>query len=152
MELGVGKVEINFVLDGDDGRPVSLSSLRGEPVLLVYYKGGYCPYCRRELERLSDAARPYLSMGLAIYGISADPVETSASTRQELAVPFPLLSDPDEHVVTRCRVGHCLVLLDAAGVVRWAAFTENWRDAAPYDRVLQAAVRLSREKIAIATP
>ena len=141
-ELAAGGAAGDFTLSDASGQPVTLSALRGRPVLLVFYKGGWCPFCRKELARLASEARPFMAAGVQIVAISSDSQEAAARTKERFDLPFTVLADPDLHVVPRCGVSHCLVLLDDAGAVRWGAFTENWRGATPYDRVLQVAMRM----------
>ena len=141
-ELASQGTAADFTLFDASGHPVTLSALRGRPVLLVFYKGAWCPFCRKELARLAGEAPPFLAAGVQIVAISGDAQEAAARMKERFGLPFTVLADPELHVVPRCRVSHCLVLLDAAGVVRWGAFTENWRGATPYDRVLQVAMRM----------
>jgi peroxiredoxin len=84
--------------------------------------------------------------------VSVDSTEESAKLKQELGLPFPLLSDADEQVIKRYGLLHekgrlgtadiarpADLLLDAHGVIRWAMFTENWRVRARPEALLAAA-------------
>ena len=91
---------------------------------------------------------------MQIVGISVDPKEASARLERDLGLDFPLLSDTDEQVIKRYRLVHekghggadiarpANLLLDASGVIRWAAFTDNIRVRPHPDALLLAARRL----------
>jgi peroxiredoxin len=82
-----------------------------------------------------------------VLALSGDPVDAAARFRERAALPFTLLADPDLRVVSRCRVSHCLVLLDGSGAIRWTAFTDNWRGLPDYAAILQNAVALGRSQM-----
>jgi peroxiredoxin len=89
-----------------------------------------------------------------IVGISRDPREESARLKQELGLNFPLLSDTDGQVIERYGLvdaagsdgaGYArpaVLLLDAAGEIRWAMFTENFRVRVRPEALLTAIERL----------
>lgn len=91
---------------------------------------------------------------MKILAISADPQEASAKMKQELHLPFPLLSDVDEAVIKRYGLLHqkgrgdadisrpAVLLLDRQGMIRWAMFTDNIRVRARPEALLQAASQL----------
>ena len=58
--LAVGAKAPNFTLNNPYGKPVKLSSLlRKGPVILVFYRGAWCPYCNLELKALQEKRLPY---------------------------------------------------------------------------------------------
>jgi peroxiredoxin len=79
-----------------------------------------------------------------VVAISPDAPPALARLRRELHLRFLLASDPEERSVAALCGGlaHCLVLLDAAGTVRWAGGSERWSQAPPLEIVLQAAYRM----------
>lgn len=91
----------DFSLPDESGKPVSLTELRRRgPVLLVFYRGHWCPYCRDQLRELARANDRFLAKGAQIVGISADAPEDSRELARKLDVKFPLLSDPQLKVIS----------------------------------------------------
>jgi peroxiredoxin len=62
-----------------------------------------------------------------LVAISPDPPAVLARLRAELGIGFELVSDEDEEAVTSMCAGlaHCQLVLDAAGVIRWARGSES---------------------------
>lgn len=84
------------------GGPVTLSDLRGTPLVLNLW-ASWCPPCRAELPALADFAEQ--SAGdVVVLGIDeADDPTAAAELWAELGVPFPSLADPD--AATRPGIG-----------------------------------------------
>jgi peroxiredoxin len=81
---------------GADGKPVSLSSLYAKgPVLLAFYRGGWCPYCNFEIRELSKAYPEFQKRGVQPVAVSVEKPEEEAKMTATYTVPFPILSDGD---------------------------------------------------------
>jgi peroxiredoxin len=77
-----------------DGKPVRLSSYYGKgPILLVFYRGGWCPYCNTEIHALTMAYPEYQKRGLTPVAVSVDKPEAEAKMKATYDIPFPVLSD-----------------------------------------------------------
>lgn len=137
-EFPIGAVAADFELADQDGRPLRLSSLRGQPVLLMVFLGSWCPYCRGQLAALAEAARAVDPAAPRILAVSTDPPEVLAALRRARDLPFTLLSDPEQRAIPVCGTSmHCLVAIDRSGKIRWGGFNENWRTPPPYGDVLR---------------
>jgi peroxiredoxin len=143
-EIAVGRRLPQATLKDEQGNPVELSSLLGQPLLLVLYRGSWCPSCRSQLTALLPEADRFRAAGVKIVGISPDPPEISTHWSHEMGLTFPLLSDePQRLAADLCGTSaHCELLIDKEGKIRWGALTENWRITATPSMVLQAALRL----------
>ena len=62
-------------------------------LLLVFYRGHWCPYCRRYLGKLAANATRFAQRGVKIAAVSPEPPITSNQLRAKLQLPFPLLCD-----------------------------------------------------------
>jgi peroxiredoxin len=83
-----------------DGKDVVLSSLYSKsPILLAFYRGGWCPYCNSEIHALTTAYPEYQKRGVMPVAISVDTPSAEAKTKATYAIPFPVLSDSDAIVI-----------------------------------------------------
>jgi len=75
-------------------RPVQLSALwqRG-PLVLVFYRGGWCPYCNLELRAWQQQADALQHLGSQLVAVSPQTPDNSLSTAEKNALAFPVLSD-----------------------------------------------------------
>jgi len=88
-----------------DGKPVRLSSFYGKgPILLVFYRGGWCPYCNTEIHALTVAYPEYQKRGLTPVAVSVDKPEAEAKMKATYAIPFPVLSDSSAALIEAFRV------------------------------------------------
>lgn len=96
--LNVGDLAPDFELLDDQGRPVRLRDFRGRPVLLYFYPKAMTSGCTRQACAFRDAMPDFERLGVAVLGISPDPVERLQQFKVKEGLNFPLLSDPDHAV------------------------------------------------------
>jgi peroxiredoxin len=95
-ELDVGQKITYFELPDQQDYPWSLSGqLETGPVVLVFYRGDWCPYCNGQLASYARQFEEFEGRGTQIAGISVDPPANNARMVGKLQLPFPLLSDPE---------------------------------------------------------
>jgi peroxiredoxin len=92
----IGEKAPDAVVHDFHGQEVRLSDLvsRG-PILLVFYRGGWCPFCSFEIHELVRDYLEYRKRDVAPVAISVDRAEQSAQTQATYSIPFPVLSDPE---------------------------------------------------------
>ncbi|MGY1636056.1 peroxiredoxin [Geodermatophilus sp. SYSU D00742] len=93
MSLSVGDVAPEFSLPDQDRQVVSLTDLRGTPVLLVFYPFAFSGICTGELCQLRDELTTYTDAGVKVLAISTDPVFSLKAFKAQEDLDFPLLSD-----------------------------------------------------------
>lgn len=92
--LGVGAEVPDFELPDATGTKVSLSSLLAEgPVVLAFYRGGWCPYCSTELRALQARLAEITAAGATLVAVSPQTPDASLSSAEKLELAFPVLSD-----------------------------------------------------------
>ena len=96
--LMVGSDAPDFTLPDDAGHLVSLSSMRGKNVLLVFYPGDNTPGCTKQLCQLRDDWDRLRSTGVAVFGVNPQSAGSHTSFRQKQRLPFPLLVDKGQKV------------------------------------------------------
>ena len=88
-----------------EGNPVVLGELVAQgPTLLVFYRGGWCPYCNHQMHELTQAWDGFQDRSITPIAISVDRADESAKTQASWEIPFPVLSDPDLEAHTAWKV------------------------------------------------
>ena len=95
QRLAPGDPAPGFTLLDADGKEVSLSSFRGQRVIVYFYPAAMTPGCTKEACDFRDNLD---SLDAEVIGISPDPPAKLAKFRDRDALTFPLLSDPDHAV------------------------------------------------------
>ena len=96
--LTVGSVAPDFTLMDDAGRQVSLASLRGSNVLLVFYPRDQTSVCTEQLCQLRDNWDRLQSSGVHVFGVNPQSAESHSAFRKKQKLPFPLLVDEGQKV------------------------------------------------------
>ena len=99
VRLEPGDDAPDFTLPDADGNPVSLSSLRGQRVIVYFYPAALTPGCTKQACDFTAAMPDLGKLGLAMLGISPDPPAKLAKFREKEHITFPLLSDQDKSVL-----------------------------------------------------
>lgn len=89
--LPVGVKAPEFSLKDAGGKRVTLAkALQNGPVVLVFYRGEWCPFCNLQLKALGDAYPDIRKLGASLIGISP---QTADPSNESKPLPFPLLAD-----------------------------------------------------------
>lgn len=97
--LRPGQLAPNFTLPDAAGQPVSLSELlAGGPVVLVFYRGNWCPYCSVQLRAYDQALAQFETYGATLVAISPQTPDLTQRTAEEKELHFPVLSDVGNQV------------------------------------------------------
>ena len=68
------------------------------PAVLVYARGAYCPFCLRQLADYGERYRDFKQAGVEVFAISPESPRRSRRLRQQLGLPFTILSDSNLEV------------------------------------------------------
>jgi peroxiredoxin Q/BCP len=90
-----------FELPDQDGEPVTLTDYRGNHVVLYFYPKADTPGCTTEACSFRDVFEEFEERGIAVLGVSTDPVEDIAAFAEKHELPFRLLSDEDGDVARK---------------------------------------------------
>jgi len=158
--VAVGEAAPDFKLEDQDKDKVTLSGARGKmPVVLVFYRGYWWPFCARQLAALRTLLKQ--DENARLYAISVDPPDVSKSFAEKIAsdgkgqVNFPLLSDPEHRIIDEYGlrdpayqgtkyygIPHPAVyVIDKKGKVAWAKIESNYRER-PTNQEIRAALDL----------
>jgi peroxiredoxin Q/BCP len=99
QRLAPGDTAPDFTLLDADGQPVTLSSFRGQRVIVYFYPAAMTPGCTKEACDFRDNLAVLNGHGITVLGISPDQPAKLAKFRDKEGLTFPLLSDPDRAVL-----------------------------------------------------
>ena len=126
----VGQDAPDFTLRDQDGKKVTLSELRGQIVVLVFYPLDWSPVCTDQLNLYQDAMGDFKRQGAVLFGVSVDSAFSHKAFQQHLGIDFGLLADfePKGEVSRKYGMyyddrGHAargFVVIDADGKVKHA--------------------------------
>jgi peroxiredoxin Q/BCP len=97
--LAPGDPAPDFSLSDADGNQVTLSSLRGQRVIVYFYPAAMTPGCTKQACDFRDSRADLSGAGLTVLGISPDAPAKLAKFRDKEGLTFPLLSDPGRDVL-----------------------------------------------------
>jgi thioredoxin-dependent peroxiredoxin len=99
VRLAPGDAAPEFSLPDADGNEVSLSSLRGQRVIIYFYPAAMTPGCTTQACDFRDSLASLAAAGFAVLGISPDSPAKLAKFRDRDGLTFPLLSDEKRAVL-----------------------------------------------------
>lgn len=92
--LAVGDKAPSFILPDAAGKPVALAELlKHGPTIVIFYRGGWCPYCNIELRAYQRLLPEIQKAGGQLIAISPQSPDSSMSTLEKNALAYPVLSD-----------------------------------------------------------
>lgn len=123
--LPPGTAAPDFNLTDDQGSNVSLSSLRGRNVVLVFYPGDDTPTCTKQLCEFRDRWEEAKSRNVAVFGVNPWSRERHELFRRKFSLPFPLLVDEGQKVAKLYHASglwimRTVYLIGPDGVIRYA--------------------------------
>jgi peroxiredoxin len=146
--LAAGTPAPDFTLRATPDQPVSLSELRGHPVVLIFYPADWSPVCTDELAVFNQLLPEFQKMDAILLGISVDGVWCHAAFADARNLGFQLLSDFEpkgkvsrEYGVYREKEGtsaRATFVIDQNGVIAWSEVSPvgiNPGAAGPLDAV-----------------
>jgi mycoredoxin-dependent peroxiredoxin len=129
----VGSPAPEFTLPSTSGKDVTLSALRGRPVLLAFFPLAFTSTCTTELCAFSDDYAQFRDAGVEVLPISVDSVPTLREFKAKERIAVDLLSDFKREVSRRYGTlleerffsSRAYILIDATGMVRWVHVEET---------------------------
>lgn len=88
-----------IVFDADGNRVNLVDIYSSGPTMLIFYRGGWCPYCNTHLGKLAEAESKIKALGYQIYAISPDSPEHLKDTAEKTAGKYQLLSDSSANAI-----------------------------------------------------
>lgn len=127
MSANVGEQAPDFTLPGTGGRDYTLSSYRGQPVVLVFYPGDNTAVCTTQLKSYTADFDEFEGVDAQILAISPQDVQSHEGFSEKHGFRFPLLADTDKEVGGAYGVlgpvgfyRRSVFVVDRDGVIRYA--------------------------------
>jgi peroxiredoxin Q/BCP len=93
-EVVEGEAAPDFTLMSDSGDAVTLSELKGKPVVLYFYPKDDTPGCTTQACGIRDSWDEFEQRGAVVLGISPDSETSHVRFKEKFGLPFTLLADP----------------------------------------------------------
>lgn len=92
--LLIGETLPKANLQDAEGKTILLKDiLLVKPTVLVFYRGGWCPYCNLQLSGLVNIEKEILGLGYQIVAISPDDYQNLKTTEEKDSINYQLFSD-----------------------------------------------------------
>jgi peroxiredoxin len=159
----VGQKAPEFTLTDTNNQPVSLSELLKSPingkapngVLLIFYRGYWCPACNSELRGIQQHLAEFEAAGVRPVAISVDSPETTTSLMRQAGYTFLFLADANNDAIKAYDLVHsgagesgkdiarsAEFLVNPDGVVRWVNLTDSYWVRARPEKLVEVAKTL----------
>ena len=154
MAVAVGSQAPDFTLTNQDREPVTLSQLKGKPVVLAFFPAAFSSVCTKEMCTIRDSMALLGKANAQVFGISVDTFFTLKAFQDQQKLTFPLLSDFNKQVIREYGVFNedmiglkgiakrAVFVIDKDGIVRHAEVLEDGRNEPDYGKVLSSLAAL----------
>jgi len=88
----------NFSAEMTGGKTFNLADYVGKTVVVYFYPKDNTPGCTTESIAFRDSYADFQAAGVEIFGLSRDSIRSHENFKSKLALPFELISDPDETI------------------------------------------------------
>jgi peroxiredoxin len=129
----------DFTLYSTAKKPVTLSLLRGQPVVLLFFPAAFTSTCTKELCAVRDNISFYNNLNAVVFGISTDMVYSLLRFKEEQSLNFELLSDYNREVIYLYHTAYETFNYGMKGVAKRSAFVIDADGKIKYAEVLENA-------------
>jgi peroxiredoxin len=148
--IDVGDKAPDFTLMNQDRQPVTLSALRGKPIVLAFFPAAFSSVCTKELCTFRDSLARLNQADAQVFGISVDTFFTLKAFQTDQKLTFPLLSDfnkqaiRDYGVFNEDMIGlkgiakRSVFVIGKDGTVRHRQVLDDARNEPDYEKVFSA--------------
>lgn len=139
MPLTVGQPAPDFSLYNSEKQLVTLSELKGQNIVLLFFPLAFTSVCTAELCSVRDNMDWYNAIKATVFGISVDSPQTLARFKDDQRLNFVLLSDFNKEVSRRYETIYEQFGLNMKGVSKRSAFVIDREGIIRYAEVLENA-------------
>jgi peroxiredoxin len=133
-----------------DGTEFDLAALwakeKDQKVVVVFYRGGWCPYCKKQLAELQEHYRDFMDAKAVVVGVSNEEGAASTALREKLGLGFELYSDPELAMITKWGVEDtaqkiakpATFVVQPGGMISWRKIGDKPSDHPTMEELLAA--------------
>lgn len=143
--LQPGKMLPDFELEDADGNAVSSQRFRGRKLLMMFYRGNWCPLCMAQIREVADRYRELEARGVSVAMISPQPHKNTRKLAEKFDVPMQFFVDRGNRAATALQIAHrsgvalgisgygtdtvypTVVIADEQGEILYTDLTDNYR-------------------------
>jgi len=151
--LSVGEIAADFSLPNPDGKNISLyEELAKGPVVVSFYRGGWCPVCNRQLQEFQVNLSKIEDAGAKLIAISPETPSNSEKTAVKNLLKFEVLSDNGNELARKYGIIWQVPESDREGFSEWLKSTtgqtlEEFNNHEGYELPVPATFVIGKDKI-----
>lgn len=153
--LSVGHTLPVFEVRDVSGAPVSSQRWLGQPLLLLFIRGNWCPLCVAQVKELAAEYQRLASKGVRIVVVSTQTLKETRQLAEKFSVPFEFYADSQATAVSTLGIRHALgsppglpsdsadtsiptlVVCNAAGIIEYVDISVNYRDRPQPEKIFR---------------
>lgn len=107
--LNIGDIAPDFIAKNQNGSDVNLKNqlVKGS-VVLIFYRGEWCPICNRQLKELEDSLSLITSKGANVIAVTPEKLEYVSKTIEKTKATYNIVSDENLQIMTAYKVNYKL--------------------------------------------
>lgn len=156
MKIEIGQEALGFSLYNSTKDKVTLSELKGNNIVLLFFPMAFTRVCTKELCSVRDNIAAYEQVNAVVLGISVDSLYTLAKFKEEQQLNFQLLSDFNKEVSAAydCLYEHwnydmkgvskrSAFVIDKTGIIKYAEVLENAGNIPDFEKIISILSKLA---------
>jgi peroxiredoxin len=125
--LKAGDMAPDFSAKDQDGKTISLKqALKNGPVIILFYRGQWCPYCNKQMSRFSDSLSMLTAKGASVLAITPETAENVKKTIEKTKTTFPILEDREMAIMKLYKVNFAV---DEKTIVKYKGYGIDFDNA-----------------------
>ena len=118
--LKVGDIAPEFTAKDQDGKNVSLKeALKKGPVVILFYRGQWCPYCNKQLSHFTDSLQMLTDKGATVLAITPETAENIKKTIEKTKTTFSVIEDGGMNIMKSYKVNF---VVDEKTIARYKGY------------------------------
>lgn len=150
MKIEIGQQAPDFTLYDSEKNKLTLSEIKGQPVLLLFFPLAFTSVCTKELCTVRDHITVYDKINTKVFAISVDSLHTLARFKKEEQLSFTLLSDFNKEASSiygalyetfgygmKGVSKRAAFVIDAQGIIQYAEVLENASEIPDFEVIIE---------------